>query len=181
MATVHLNLEHPEGGYAARVVRLKANEFMDKLGLQGAEVSILVTTDLRIRRINKQFRGKDEATDVLSFPAGDQPSIPGIPLPVGDIAISLDTARRRAAEDGRTLAFELSRYLAHGLLHLLGYDHEKSEREARRMARKEAELLGVPGMLDDAKGVAPSRKPAGAVERRDATRAQGRKSPRRKA
>jgi len=175
MATVHMNLEHPEGGYAARVVRLKAHEFLDKLGLQGAEVSILLTTDPRIRRLNRQFRGKDKATDVLSFPAGDQPSIPGVPLSIGDIAISLDTARRRSAEDGRTLAFELSRYLAHGVLHLLGYDHEKSSAEARRMARKEAELLGVPGMLVDAKGVQPSRRRAAAVED------QPRKPPRRKA
>ncbi len=178
VATVHLNLEHPEGGYAARVVRLKAHEYLDKLGYQGCEVSILLTTDLRIRKLNRQFRGKDKATDVLSFPAGDQPAIPGMPLSLGDIAISLDTARRRAAEDGRTLAFELSRYLAHGVLHLLGYDHEKSEREARRMARKEAELLGVPGMLDDAKGVEASRtsrRKDPAVERQP-TKTRGRKA-----
>jgi len=162
MATVHVNLEHPEGGYAARVVRAKAAEFMDKLGMQGAEVSILITTDLRIRKLNRQFRGKNKATDVLSFPAGDDtPSIPGQPLYVGDVAISLDTARRRAAEDGRSLAFELSRYLAHGILHLLGYDHERSEREARAMAKREAELLGVPGMLEDAKGVGDRVRPPG--------------------
>ncbi|WP_373049390.1 rRNA maturation RNase YbeY [Vulgatibacter sp.] len=164
MATVHLNLEHPEGGYAARVVRARAHEYLDKLGMQGAEVSILLTTDPRIRKLNRQFRGKDKATDVLSFPAGDLPSIPGVPLFVGDVAISLDTARRRAVEDGRSLAFELSRYLAHGLLHLLGYDHEKSERAARVMARREAELLGVPGMLDDASGVGPSREKKSRVE-----------------
>ena len=164
MATVRLALEHPEGGYAARVLRMRAHEFMDRLGLQGAEVSILLTTDAGIRRLNRQFRGKDAPTDVLSFPAGDQPSIPGVPLFVGDVAISLDTARRRSAEDGRSLAFELSRYLAHGILHLLGYDHEKSERAARVMARREAELLGLPGMLDDAKGVGPSRGRASGVE-----------------
>lgn len=165
MATVHVSLEHPEGGYAARVVRARAHEFMDKLGMQGAEVSILLTTDAEIRRLNRRFRGKNSATDVLSFPAGDSPSIPGMPLFIGDLAISLDTARRRAAEDGRTLAFELSRYLAHGLLHLLGYDHEKSQRAAVVMARREAELLGVPGMLDDAMGVGPSPGRRKAVEK----------------
>jgi probable rRNA maturation factor len=175
MATVHLNLEHPEGGYAARVVRMRAHEFLDKLGMQGAEVSILVTTDPRIRKLNKEFRGKNEATDVLSFPAGDSPSIPGQPLFVGDVAISLDTARRRAVEDGRTLAFELSRYLAHGLLHLLGYDHEKSERAARVMARREAELLGLPGMLDDAKGVGTSKPKAKRVEEDGASRRKRKK------
>jgi len=164
MATVHLSLEHPEGGYAARVVRMRAHEFLDKLGMQGAEVSILLTTDEGMRRLNRRFRGKNAPTDVLSFPAGDEPEVPGRPLFVGDVAISLDTARRRAAEDGRSLSFELSRYLAHGILHLLGYDHEKSERAARVMARREAELLGLPGMLEDAKGVSPSRARSGAVE-----------------
>ena len=169
MATVHVTLEHPEGGYAARVVRKRAHEFMDKRGMQGAEVSILVTTDAGIRKLIRRFRGKNKATDVLSFPAGDDmPSIPGVPLHIGDLALSLDTARKRAADDGRTLSFELSRYLAHGLLHLLGYDHEKSQRAAVVMARREAELLGVPGMLDDAMGVEPSRQGRKAVQKANA-------------
>ena len=161
MAIIHLAREHPEGAYAARVLRQRAREFLEKLGLEEAELSILLTTDTAIRRLNRKFRGKNAATDVLSFPAGETPAIPGMPRLLGDLAISLDTARRRAGEDGRTLAFELSRYLAHGLLHLLGYDHEVSEREARRMARREAELLGLPGMLDDALGVASPAKRAG--------------------
>ncbi|MDX5398365.1 MAG: rRNA maturation RNase YbeY, partial [Actinomycetes bacterium] len=164
MPIVRLRLEHPEGGYAARVLRLRAHEFLDKLVLGEAELSILLASDGRIRELNRDFRGKDKPTDVLSFPAGDQPQLPGEPELLGDVAISLDTARRRAAEDGRTLAFELSRYLAHGILHLVGYDHERSEREARRMARKEAELLGLPGMLADAQGVGTSRAKAKAVE-----------------
>lgn len=153
MATIHVAREHPEGAWAARVLRKRAAEFLEKLGLDDAELSILLTGDAGIRRLNRKFRGKDKATDVLSFPAGEEPAIPGMPRFLGDLAISLDTARRRAREDGRTLSFELARYLAHGLLHLLGYDHERSEREARRMARREADLLGLPGMLDDAMGV----------------------------
>nr|PZM93818.1 MAG: rRNA maturation RNase YbeY [Pseudomonadota bacterium] len=143
-ARVFINVEHPRGAYAARVLRTRAREFLSKLGLD-AELSILLTTDEAIRRLNRDFRGIDRATDVLSFPAGDP--LPGQAPFLGDLAISLDTARRRAREDGRPLSRELARYLAHGLLHLLGYDHEVSEQEARRMAEMEASLLGEEGML----------------------------------
>ncbi len=151
MSTPHIEIHvaHPKGAYAARVIRARAAEFLAALDLDDRELSILLTTDEEIRSLNRRFREKDRATDVLSFPAGDDdPLPPGVPRPLGDLAISLDTARRRAADDGRTLAFELARYLAHGLLHLIGYDHEVSEAEARRMASREAALLGVPGMLD---------------------------------
>lgn len=141
---VSINVEHPAGRYAARVVRTKAREFLGKLELEG-ELSILLTTDAGIRELNRSFRGIDRATDVLSFPGGEPH--PGQPPFLGDLAISLDTARRRAREDGRSLAAELARYLAHGLLHLLGYDHEASEAEARKMASMEAALLGEGGML----------------------------------
>ncbi|AKU90598.1 rRNA maturation RNase YbeY [Vulgatibacter incomptus] len=156
MADIQIKNEHPEGAYGVRILRARAREFLEKLGKGDVELSILLTTDPGIQELNRRFRRKNRPTDVLSFPAGnEEPLLPGFPIPLGDLAISLDTARRRASEDGRSLAFELSRYLAHGLLHLLGYDHEVSEREARRMARKEAELLGVPGMLADAQGVGP--------------------------
>ena len=148
---IQLRLEHPEGGYAARVVRAKAREFLDKLGLYESDLSILLTTDARIRKLKRQYFGIDQATDVLSFPSGKP--MPGEPPSLGDLVISLDTARRRAREDGRSLAFELARYTAHGILHLAGYDHEKGPRHAKRMARAEAELLGLPGMLDDAMGL----------------------------
>ncbi|HWV37580.1 MAG TPA: rRNA maturation RNase YbeY [Vulgatibacter sp.] len=152
---VHVSVDAARGAYAARVLRARAEEFLDALG-EDAELSILLTTDGVIRALNARFRAKDEPTDVLSFPAGDDaPLPPGAPRTLGDLAISLDTARRRSREDGCSLAFELSRYLAHGLLHLVGYDHERSQAEARRMAREEARLLGLPGMLADAQGIDP--------------------------
>lgn len=148
MSHIWIARHHPAADYPARVVRRRGEEFLRHLGLEESELSILLTDDEEIRELNRQFRGVDEATDVLSFPAG--PPMPGQPPELGDLAISIDTARRVAAEEGRTLAAELSRYLAHGLLHLLGYDHERSEEEAREMARKEDELLGAAGMLSDA-------------------------------
>jgi probable rRNA maturation factor len=91
-----------------------------------------------MRRLNRSFRGKDRTTDVLSFPQGG-----GL---VGDVVISLDTARRQARAGGWTLARELRQLVAHGILHCLGHDHE-DERGARRMAAAERRLLGGDGMV----------------------------------
>jgi probable rRNA maturation factor len=85
---------------------------------------------------------------VLSFPAH---APPGSGPDLGDLAISLDTARRRAARAGRSVGAEVDRYLVHGLLHLAGHDHQRPA-EAREMARVEDELLGRAGMVADALG-----------------------------
>ncbi len=83
------------------------------------EVSVLLTTDRAIRRLNRIFRHKDKTTDVLSFPA------PAMPKNIaGDLAISLDTAARQAAQFGHALEIEVKILLLHGLLHLAGFDHE---------------------------------------------------------
>jgi probable rRNA maturation factor len=144
---VEVRVECRGGAYASRVLRGRAREFLDALGQGDAELSVLLTGDAGIRRINREFRGKDRATDVLSFPSGGGPRPPGAPPFLGDLAISLETARRVAREDRRPLADELARYLAHGLLHLLGHDHERSAREATRMAAAEERLLGRTGLV----------------------------------
>jgi probable rRNA maturation factor len=96
-------------------------------------VSVLLTTDAVIRRLNRQFRGKNKATDVLSFPAAS-PS----PMKVaGDLAISVPTARGQAADRGHSLAIEIKVLMLHGLLHLAGYDHETDTGD---MDRREQEL-----------------------------------------
>ncbi len=141
-------VDHPEGRASARVLRGLASEFLAALGLSGAQLSLVVTSDARIRRLNRQWRGKDQSTDVLSFPAAPHPGLAPRARCLGDVVISLDTARRRAREDRRPLRRELARYLAHGLLHLLGHDHHRPV-EARRMARAEQRLLGAAGMLFD--------------------------------
>jgi probable rRNA maturation factor len=97
------------------------------------QVTVLLTTDTAIRRLNRQFRGKNKATDVLSFPA----VAPG-PLKIaGDLAISIPTARRQAEDRGHSLAIEIKVLMLHGLLHLAGYDHEV---DTGRMARREQRL-----------------------------------------
>ena len=102
------------------------------IGLHG-EVSAFLATDGTIRTLNREFRKKDKATDVLSFPV-DAEHLHDAPRQAGDLAISLDTARKQAAEHGHTLQIEVKILLLHGLLHLAGYDHETDK---GRMARRE--------------------------------------------
>jgi len=100
-----------------------------------AEVSLLLCNDSLIRELNGRYRGIDSATDVLSFPQ-DAPRL------LGDVVISVETAERQASEYGVTVQEEVERLLAHGVLHLLGYDHE-SETEAEVMQAKEEALFAA--------------------------------------
>ena len=93
----------------------------------GGVVSILVSGDRRLRELNRRFRGVDRSTDVLSFPAGDVG--PDGRRQVGDIAISIETASRHAGAAGCSVAAELDRLVTHGVLHLLGFDHEEDDGE----------------------------------------------------
>jgi probable rRNA maturation factor len=127
------------------------------------EVNVLLTTDPAIRKLNRQFRGKNKATDVLSFPAEGI----GAEEMAGDLAISVDTARRQAADQGHALTCELKVLILHGLLHLAGYDHEIDN---GKMARREQLLrarLRLPLGLIERAG-APKvvdKHPAGAKAR----------------
>jgi probable rRNA maturation factor len=97
------------------------------------EVSVVFCGDELIRTLNRQYRGQDKATDVLSFPQEDGP--PGGGRMLGDVVISTDTARRQAREGRRSMDREVEWLLAHGLLHLLGYDDE-TEAGAREMEER---------------------------------------------
>ena len=112
-------------------------------------LAILVTDDDELRRMNHQFLGIDEPTDVLSFPdeAGDW--VQGIaedPL-LGDIAISLPTAKRQALAIGHSLEAEMSHLLVHGILHLCGYDHVTGPEDEARMRAREEHYLGDLGVI----------------------------------
>ena len=150
--TIELRSEHPSGPALSRRVRARARALLAALGRTGSSLSILLTTDGRIRTLNRRWRSVDHATDVLSFPAH---APPGSGPDLGDLAISLDTARRRAVRAGRSVGAEVDRYLVHGLLHLAGYDHQRPA-QAREMARLEDEILGRAGMVADGLGT-PSR------------------------
>lgn len=114
-----------------------------------AEVSILLVDDAEIRKLNHEYRGKDCATDVLSFPLeeeaedGNEPMIVGGPegRMLGDIVISIETAAAQAKNYGHTFERELTFLLLHGMLHLLGYDHERNEIDAQEMRDEEKRIL----------------------------------------
>ncbi len=126
---------------AARVLGLAAQ----RLG-EGGEAAVLLTDDAEMRALNKQWRGLDKPTDVLSFP-GDSPEIPGQPQYLGDIAIGFETARRDAQEMDRAFEGHIAHLLIHGFLHLLGYDHIEAE-DAKVMEPLEVELLASLGWPD---------------------------------
>src|SRR6516162_6164818 len=110
-------------------------------------VTVLLTTDTAMRRLNRKFRGKNKTTDVLSFPA----RVPVAAKIAGDLAISIPTARRQAAERDHSLATEIKVLILHGLLHLAGYDHEKDNGEMFRRERALRAKLRLPqGLIERA-------------------------------
>lgn len=144
MRSNRVRIDAARAGAAGRaqvpLLRRRALRYLRLLGLEGCELSVAVVRDGEIRALNRRWRRKDEPTDVLSFP--QEPPL------LGDVVISVDTARRQARVWRRTLGQELELYLAHGVLHLLGHDHHRPAAR-RAMAREEGRLLGRTGMLGD--------------------------------
>jgi probable rRNA maturation factor len=132
----------PRFNYAR--VRRFAQAALAEVGESSAELSVTFVGDRRMRGLNRQFRRKDRTTDVLAF-ATREARIPhasrrpaGL---LGDVVISVPTAMRQAREGNRSLDHEIAMLLIHGILHLCGYDHERSETEARRMQRRERMMV----------------------------------------
>jgi len=130
----------------AETYKTWGEKVLRKLGRPEAEISLSFLNDRRIRSLNKIYRGKDRPTDVLAFPLALSRSVRWKsaahrpPLFLGDVVISVPTARRQAREYRHSLGREMARLMIHGILHLLDYDHEKAD-EARRMRRKERTLI----------------------------------------
>ena len=139
-----INNEFPEIKVDARKIEQQIGKVLTSLDCNEHEISILFIGDQGIRDLNHQFRNIDRSTDVLSFPqilAGEL-EIPGA-LVLGDVAISLETARCQSEEHGLSFEEELTLLLIHGILHLLGYDHEISGQEEDRMRNKTRELFSL--------------------------------------
>lgn len=117
-------------------------------GLPVAEVVVVLADDGFVRRLNRDYRGRDEPTNVLSF-AGDTsgPLVPEAPLMLGDLVLAFETVCREAEEEGKPLAEHFSHLVVHGMLHLLGHDHE-DEGEAEAMERAEVIILSRLGIDD---------------------------------
>lgn len=120
----------------------RASRCLKALNLAQAELSLVLVSDPQIRMLNRRYRCRDCPTDVLSFPMHGRRRPRHGPWLLGDVVISVDMVRRQARAEGCASIDVAERLLIHGLLHLLGYDHEISEREAQRMARREL-LLGA--------------------------------------
>ena len=112
---------------------------------RGAEASVALASDARVRALNGTYRGKDAPTNVLSFPFQDPPGASSEESYLGDVVLAAETVRKEAQERGIPPLHHVQHLVVHGLLHLLGYDHE-SEAEADEMERVEAEILGKLGI-----------------------------------
>jgi probable rRNA maturation factor len=135
---------------AAQTVREAIGAAASALSTAGGEVSIVLTNDSAIRVLNRDWRGIDKATNVLSFPAlqptgarkpGDAPRM------LGDIAIAYQTMRREADEEQKPFNHHLSHLAVHGFLHLIGYDHD-NDADAEAMEKLEVEILAQLGIPD---------------------------------
>jgi probable rRNA maturation factor len=111
------------------------------------QMTVRLSGDRDVRRLNHDFRGKDKPTNVLSFPSGDTVGPRGAPLLLGDIVIAYGTVAREASAQGKTVRDHLLHLVVHGVLHLLGHDHMRPA-EARRMEKLETALLAELGIAD---------------------------------
>jgi probable rRNA maturation factor len=141
---VHYRNEVRGSGVDARALKATMRTLLNAVGEGDSTISVTLVNDDAIRDINREHRGKDKPTDVLSFPLEPEPFSQERLL--GDIVISIDTARRQAADYDAPVQREIYRLLIHGLLHVLGHDHEEAdERSAMESEeRRLADAIGMP-------------------------------------
>lgn len=111
------------------------------------ELSVVLADDLTVRTLNRDHRGKDSPTNVLSFPPAPMPFVQAGPRPLGDVILALETVRCEAAEQGKAAVDHLRHLVVHGVLHLSGYDHE-TEADAEEMEALERSILAALGVAD---------------------------------
>ena len=130
---------------AEAIVRRAAEAALADTGASGIEIGVVLTDDAKMRALNRTWRGKDAATNVLSFPA---PTSAGVePRLLGDVVLAYETIAREAAEQRISARDHLAHLTVHGVLHLLGHDHE-NDRDAEAMENREREILVRLGIRD---------------------------------
>jgi probable rRNA maturation factor len=136
-------------GVDRRALLAATQRLLHEIGEDRSSLSVTLVGDTAIRSINRAHRGKDAATDVLSFPldglASPQPAEDAPERMLGDVVISVETARRQADDYDAPLQDELYRLLIHGLLHVVGHDHVRAV-DRRKMEREERRLAGAIGL-----------------------------------
>jgi len=143
---VQIKMDCPVPNLDERKIKLKAKRVLEDLGCRDKELSILFTDDEHMALLNRQYRKKEGATDVLSFSMqetldGEDDTLLFETVMLGDVVISVDTASRDAKELGQSFEKTVDRLLIHGILHLVGYDHETSQKDSERMMDEEERLL----------------------------------------
>ncbi len=121
----------------------KIGEKILRLEKMRGGISIAFVGEKRIRKINKSYRKKDKATDILSFAQNKKFPLVSQEKMIGELIVCLAVVKKNALQDKISFEDELTRVLIHGILHLLGYNHEKGGREARRMKEKEDHYLSI--------------------------------------
>jgi probable rRNA maturation factor len=121
----------------------KAQAVLNALGSPDGELSILIVDDPQIAKLNKQYLSRSGPTNVIAFPMRDGDFEDLNPQLLGDVVISVETAKREAGDAGISTNARLSQLLVHGILHLFGYDHENDDEAARRMEKKSNEMLEI--------------------------------------
>lgn len=159
---IHLRCETKRSGIDTQRLRRDVRKVLRAMRMDHCALSVSLVPDDRIRVLNREHRGKDAATDVLSFPlydSGELPAQRGSPVSasdperlLGDVVIGLDTAQRQAAQYDAPLQNEVNRLLIHGILHILGHDHERAGERVRMEAeeRRLAAIVGMPWPYDGA-------------------------------
>ncbi len=142
---------------AEAAVRSAIETALADCGQDNVEVSVALAGDEQIRALNRQWRGKDSATNVLSFPAPEGPAAEERFL--GDVILAFETIEREAAAEAKPLTHHVAHLAVHGTLHLLGYDHE-NDSDAERMERRERDILARIGIPDPYTSTARRTEPA---------------------
>ncbi len=136
--SLHMRFDCPDSELDRRALRRDVLRVMRCVGRRDAELSVVFVDDAMMRAFSREFRGIDRTTDVLAFPGGDE----GEPPLLGDVAISLPTARCQARRHGCSLEAEVRRLIVHGVAHLRGHGHDSPSR-ARAMRAEERRILAA--------------------------------------
>lgn len=138
----------PDEAFLLAMAKTAFSTAVDVLELdEQFNVSLLFTSDEAVQKLNREWRGKDKPTNVLSFPAGASPVETDIEF-LGDIALALETVSQEALEEGKTFEHHLTHLLVHGFLHLCGYDHETGDDDAEEMETLERAILARLAIAD---------------------------------
>ena len=143
----------PDWDALAQRAAITLGHFVPELANPQLSASLLFASDAEVRSLNREWRGKDRPTNVLSFPMLERAALlalatDGPPQLLGDVALALETCAREADEKGISLADHTAHLIIHGLLHLAGYDHETSAQDARAMELLEINALARMGIAD---------------------------------